>query len=150
MKLTNFARRTIETWRLGFVATVGPGSLPNLSPKGTFVVVDDASIAFAEMRSPVTVANIRINPEVEINFVDILIRRGIRIRGRAEIHEKDSESYTELEPLFMEHWPEFQALFNLAVRVPIREIRLLTSPIYEVGGVEAELRNHWKNRIAAL
>ena len=102
------------------------------------------------MRSPVTVANLRVNPEMEINFVDILSRRGIRIRGRAELHQRDSETYAELEPLFMEHWPELQVLFNLAVRVPIREIRPLTSPIYEIGGVEADLRKHWKNRIAAL
>ncbi len=148
--LTKLARQMIETWRLGFVATVGANGLPNLSPKGTFVIVDDASIAFAEMRSPVTVANILVNPEVEINFVDILSRRGIRIRACAEIHEKDSETYARLEPLFLEHWPALQELFNLAVLVPIGEIRPLTSPIYEVGGLEADLRKHWKDRIAAL
>jgi predicted pyridoxine 5'-phosphate oxidase superfamily flavin-nucleotide-binding protein len=48
-------KRIIEQQRLGFVATAAPDGTPNLSPKGTFVVLDDATIAFGEIRSPGTI-----------------------------------------------------------------------------------------------
>ena len=37
---------TVEKQRLGFVATVSATGEPNLSPKGTFVVLDDRTLAF--------------------------------------------------------------------------------------------------------
>ncbi|WP_422284084.1 pyridoxamine 5'-phosphate oxidase family protein [Bradyrhizobium sp.] len=48
-------KRIIEQQRLGFVATTAPDGTPNVSPKGTFVVVDEATIAFGEVRSPSTI-----------------------------------------------------------------------------------------------
>jgi hypothetical protein len=50
--LTPDMRRVIEEQRLGFVATAAPDGTPNVSPKGTFVVLDDRTIAFGEIRSP--------------------------------------------------------------------------------------------------
>ncbi len=150
MKLTEHARQVIETWRLGYVASVSPDGRPNLSPKGTFVIVDDDMIAFAEMRSPATIANVKVNPEVEINFVDILSRKGIRIRGQAQIHAKGSENYAGLEPLFVASWPELRDHFRHAVCIAIEDIRPLTSPIYDVGAEEADLRSLWKLKINAL
>jgi hypothetical protein len=44
--LTPDMKRIIEEQRLGFVATAAPDGTPNVSPKGTFVVVDDETIAF--------------------------------------------------------------------------------------------------------
>ena len=150
MQLTPAAVDVIETWRLGFVATVSGDGLPNLSPKGTFIVVDGETIAFAEMRSPATVANLGRNPELEVNFVDILSRRGIRIRGRAELLPRGQAPFGRLMPRFAEHWEDLSDMFNLFVRIPVREVRPLVSPIYEAGGEEAALRAYWKQRIAAL
>ena len=39
----------IEQVRLGFVASVTSGGRPSVSPKGTFVVLDERKIAFAEI-----------------------------------------------------------------------------------------------------
>jgi len=78
-------KRLIETWRLGFIATADADGTPNLSPKGTFAVLDEGRIGFAEMRSPRTAANIAVRPDVEVNFVDILTRKGARLRGKAKM-----------------------------------------------------------------
>ncbi len=51
-KLTEGMKRVVSEQKLGFVATVGEDGLPNLSPKGTFLVLDDEHIVFAEIRSP--------------------------------------------------------------------------------------------------
>ncbi len=71
----------IEQVRLGFVASVTSGGRPSVSPKGSFVVLDERTIAFAEIRSPGTISNIGHSPEVEVNFVDSFRRKGWRMRG---------------------------------------------------------------------
>jgi predicted pyridoxine 5'-phosphate oxidase superfamily flavin-nucleotide-binding protein len=60
--LTADMQRIIEEQRLGFVATAAPDGTPNVSPKGTFIVLDDETIAFGEIRSPGTLRNLRANP----------------------------------------------------------------------------------------
>ena len=69
--------RLIQEQRLGFVATVNGDGTPNLSPKGTFVVIDPSTVAFAEIRSPMTLENLATRPSVEINFVDCLHAPGL-------------------------------------------------------------------------
>ena len=81
--LTPDMKRVIEEQRLGFVATAAPDGTPNVSPKGTFVVLDDRTIAFGEIRSPGTIRNLRANPRIEVNFVDVFVRKGYRFAGTA-------------------------------------------------------------------
>ncbi len=88
--LTDDMKRVIEEQRLGFVATVCDDGTPNLSPKGTMVVLDDDNIMFGEIRSPITVHNIQANPAMEINVVDPIARTGYRFKGRASIIEGGS------------------------------------------------------------
>ncbi len=57
MELTEDMKRVVSEQRLGFCATVCPDGTPNLSPKGTTFVFDHGSVAFAEIRSPQTLAN---------------------------------------------------------------------------------------------
>ena len=49
--LTPDMKRIIGEQRLGFVATAALDGTPNVSPKGTFTVLDDRTIAFGEIRS---------------------------------------------------------------------------------------------------
>ncbi len=150
MKLSENAIATIETWRLGFVGTASLDNKPNVSPKGTFLVLDDETIAFGEMRSPNTIANLRSNPRAEVNFVDILSRKGVRIRGDAVLVEKNTEEFTALFPQFQKIWGDLCDAFNVIVKIPTTEIKPLQSPIYEFGGNEAELRTVWKGKIADM
>ena len=55
----------IARFPLGFVATVTSGGRPSVSPKGTFLVLDDNTIAFGEVRSPGTMANLAHRAEAE-------------------------------------------------------------------------------------
>jgi predicted pyridoxine 5'-phosphate oxidase superfamily flavin-nucleotide-binding protein len=91
--LTQEMKDTVETQRLGFVATVSDAGEPNVSPKGTFVVIDDQTLAFGDVRSPGTIANIHHHADVEVNFVDPLRRKGFRARGRATVHARGRDAY---------------------------------------------------------
>ncbi len=150
MKLPGKAIEMIETWRLGFVATVSAEGRPNVSPKGTFVVLDEETIAFGEMRSPNTVANLAHQAEVEVNFVDHLSRAGVRIRGAARIVGRGDE-FDAISPQFIANWgQEFLDMFNAIVVISCAEVKPLRSPLYETGCKESDVRAQWKTKIAGM
>ena len=88
LMLTPDMKRIIEEQRLGFVATASLDRMPNVSPKGTFAVLDDRTIAFGEIRSPGTIRNLKANPRIEVNFVDAFVRKGYRFSGMATVVER--------------------------------------------------------------
>ena len=79
--LTDDMKRVVRQQRFGFMATVCPDGSPNLSPKGTTAVWDDDHLVFADLASPTTMANLRHNPALELNVVDVYSRKGYRFKG---------------------------------------------------------------------
>lgn len=145
--LTPDMKRLIEEQRLGFVATVAPDGTPNVSPKGTFAVLDDRTIAFGEIRSPGTIRNLRANPRVEVNFVDVFVRKGYRFAGTATVVERGEASFDLLLPdLRSSLAPRIRAIVTIAVTRALP----LTSPAYDDGKTEPELRRAWTSRFRML
>ena len=146
--LNDDMKRVARQQRLGFVATVCPDGTPNLSPKGTVAVWDDDHLVFADLASPVTMANLRQNPALEINLVDAFSRKGYRFKGAGRIIEKDGEP-----ELFDEICQAFQhgGRGVHQVRLPARAYVLvkveralpLISPAYLPGKTERETRLEW-------
>src|SRR5690242_775362 len=87
MELSADMQRVVLEQSLGFVATVCSDGTPNLSPKGTTTVFDAQHLMFADVASPQTVANLASNPNVEVNVVDPIVRKGYRFKGTAAIYE---------------------------------------------------------------
>ncbi len=143
-------QRVITEQRLGFVASVGADGTPNLSPKGTFIVLDEQTIAFGEIRSPNTLRNIDHNPVVEVNFVDPFARKGVRIKGRAEVVDSESDGFAVLLPMFEEIWGPLADHINCIVQIHVERAQPLTSPAYDIGASEAELRALWAKNFMAL
>ena len=81
--LNDDMKRVVRQQRFGFIATVCPDGTPNLSPKGTTAVWDDEHLIFADLASPTTMANLRHNPALELNVVDVYSRKGYRFKGRS-------------------------------------------------------------------
>src|SRR5690349_1916518 len=79
-------QRVVLEQSLGFVATVTPDGRPNLSPKGTTTLWDDNHLMFADVASPATIANLESNPNVEVNVVDPIVRKGYRFKGVASVY----------------------------------------------------------------
>jgi len=145
--LTVDMRRVIEEQRLGFVATATPDGTPNVSPKGTFVVLDDQTIAFGEIRSPDTMRNLRANPRIEVNFVDVFARNGYRFAGLATVVERGDANFdTLLLKLRSALSPRIRAI----VMISVTRALPLTSPAYDDGKTEAELRRVWTARFRML
>jgi uncharacterized protein len=145
--LTPDMKRIIEEQRLGFVATADPDGTPNVSPKGTFVVLDDKTIAFGEIRSPGTIRNLRANPRIEVNFVDPFVRKGYRFAGTALVVERGDGTFDALFGHFRGALaPRMRAIVTIAVTKALP----LTSPAYDDGTTEPELRRAWTARFRKL
>ncbi len=140
----------ITRWRLGHIATVTPGGRPSVSPKGTFLVVDDSTIAFGEIRSPQTVTNLTHNPECEINFVDSFTRKGARLRGMAAMVRPDTAAFDALYPKFHDVWGDLCDRINLIVKITVSEVTPLTTPPYDTGATEEEMIALYKAKFSEM
>ncbi len=145
--LTEDMQRLVER-ELGFVATVSPDGTPNLSPKGTIHVWDADHLAFADIHSPGTIRNLRRNPAIEINVVDPFARKGFRIKGTATIHTPDDARFAELVAFFRERGTT--SPIRAIVLVRVTRALPVTSPAYDGGATEAELRDRWLAYYASL
>jgi general stress protein 26 len=133
----------IEHNTLGFVATVNSKGVPNLSPKGTFAVLDNKSIGFCEIRSPNTQKNIETNPIVAVNFFDLFERKALKISARAEFVEISVARENGLLDCFSA-WSELHHKTKGIFILHIQNAQLITSPVYDIGAVEHTLRDKWR------
>ena len=139
--ITEKIRKFVSQQKLGFVATVSPNGTPNLSPKGTISVLDENTLVFANIRSPQTIENLEKNPSIEINIVDPFSRRGYRFKGIAKIIS-DGEEYNKILLSYRQNG--IQTTIKSIVIVNVKQILEVTSPLYDVGYTEEELRIKWK------
>ena len=86
-KLSEEAKKIISEVQPALIATASKDGKPNVSPKGSFQVLDDEHVAFADIASPRTMANLRENPQVAVMIFDAATRKGCRIWGKADILE---------------------------------------------------------------
>ena len=84
-KLSDEAKQLIQVTHPGMVATADKSGMPNVSPKGSFQVLDDEHVAFANVHSPRSMANIAENPQVSAIVFDPATRHGCRVWGKAEV-----------------------------------------------------------------
>ena len=148
-KLTEDMKRVVSEQKLGFVATVSEDGTPNLSPKGTFIVLDDNHIMFGEIRSPNTVKNLVNRPTMEVNFVDPFARKGFRAKGRATFVPRGAREFDELLPRFAQ-WRELTDKFNGIVKLRVERAVPVISPAYDMGANETELREAWRAYYSGL
>ena len=145
--LTGDMKRVVREQRLAFVATVNPDNTPNLSPKGTIAVFDDDHLVFANVRSPRTISNLRYNPAIEINVVDPFVRKGYRFKGTAVVLDAGAE-FEAVTALFRARG--VSSPFSEVVLMTVERAVPVTSPAYDVGLSEAEIRNRWERHYEAL
>jgi predicted pyridoxine 5'-phosphate oxidase superfamily flavin-nucleotide-binding protein len=139
--ITADMKRLVAEQKLGFVATVNADGSPNVSPKGTMLVLDDDHLMFADIRSPGTMANLAERPAMEINFVDLFSRKGYRFKGTARAVKRGSAEFDAL----LARFPESRLMerYRAIVVLKIEKAAPLISPAYDVGSTEADLRKHY-------
>ncbi len=78
----------IETQRVCFVATADKNARTNVSPKGSIEVVDDETLASADLRSQKTRPNLMVNPDIALAIVTLKALKGTRFKGKAQLLKK--------------------------------------------------------------
>jgi predicted pyridoxine 5'-phosphate oxidase superfamily flavin-nucleotide-binding protein len=145
--ITQEIKDFLNLQKLGYVATVSSDGKPNISPKGTIIAWTSEVLAFADIRSPDTIKNLQNNPHVEINVIDPLLRKGYLFRGQARII-KDNSQYDEI----LNHYREkgIKSPINSIVLVDVSEVSEVTSPLYDMGISEQEIKSKWKKYFESL
>ncbi len=140
--LTNEIKNLIEQQKLGYVATVSPDNTPNLSPKGTISVWDEEHLVFADIKSPQTMANLEKNPSLEINVVDPISRKGYRFKGTGTILSSGQE-YDKIVSYYSNIG--IKSKIGRVVLIKVASVKDVTSPLYDLGYTEDEIKKRWKD-----
>jgi len=139
--ITSEIKNFLDIQKLGYVATVSPNGKPNISPKGTIIAWSSNLLAFADIRSPDTMTNLQNNPFVEINVIDPLSRKGYLFSGTARII-KNTSLYDEILTHYRNNG--IKSPINSIVLVTVLSIFKVTSPLYDLGKTEDEIKLKWK------
>ena len=131
----------LNSQKLGYVATVSPDGKPNISPKGTIISWNSDLLVFANIRSPDTMSNLKTNSSMEINVIDPLSRKGYLFIGTGKII-KDSPLFNEILTYYRNSG--IQSPINSVVLVTVSSVSEVTSPLYDLGKSESEIKLRWK------
>lgn len=139
--LTNEIKNLIDSQKLGYVATVSPDNTPNLSPKGTLYAWDDEHLVFADIKSPKTMSNLEKNPSVEINIVNPISRKGFRFKGEGKILSSGID-YDKI----ISHYNDIgiKSKIGRVVLIKVVTVTDVTSPLYDLGYTEDEIKKRWR------
>jgi len=144
------AKRLIGAFPLGFVATVTPEGRPAVSPKGTFLVLEDACVGFGNIRSPGTLRNLAVSPHAEVNFIDPFARKGLRLRGATRVLAKGSDAFGALIPQWERTWGDLAARVGDLVLIDIEAAGAVTTPPYDEGVTKQEMIAAYKAKYAEI
>jgi uncharacterized protein len=145
--ITSEIKNFLNTQKLGYVATVSSDGLPNISPKGTIIAWSSEILAFADIRSPDTVKNLQNNPNVEINVIDPLLRKGYLFKGVTRLINSGLQ-YDEILQYYRDNG--ITSPINAIILVDVSCISDVISPLYDMGISEDEIKTKWKNHFANL
>ncbi|MEM8803898.1 MAG: pyridoxamine 5'-phosphate oxidase family protein [Pseudomonadota bacterium] len=148
--ITEDAARIIRDFPLGIIASLTPDGRPAASPKGTFLVLDEMTLAYGDIRSPGTATNLRKTAMAEVVFVDVFRRKGVRIAGSTEIIETGSGRFMEYHPRWVDIWGDLAKRIKALVLIHVDRVRMLTTPPYDDGATEAEMIALYKSKYAEM
>jgi uncharacterized protein len=143
MELTADMQRVVLEQSLGFVATVTRDGRPNLSPKGTTTVWDEHHLMFADIASPGTVQNLASNPNVEVNVVDPIVRKGYRFKGTGIAYTSGAMFDRGLAVLRERGFTTAPERARSIVVIEITDAAPVISPAYDTGATEQSVIERW-------
>ncbi len=145
--ITQEIKDFLNLQKLGYVATVTSDGKPNISPKGTIIGWDSQTLAFADIRSPDTLKNLKDNPNIEIKVIDPLLRKGFLFEGQAQIIQEGTV-YDEILSYYRQNG--IRSPIASIVLVSVSTVSDVTSPLYDMGITEEEIKSKWQKHFANL
>lgn len=98
--LTVDVRAAAERSVLCWLATADESGQPNVSPKEIFAVADNDCIVVANIASPGSARNLRVNEKACLSFIDVFVQKGFKVIGIAtDVKSSEPEFSKWVEPL---------------------------------------------------
>jgi len=72
MKMSSEVEKAVASYTPALIANADKAGRPNVSAKGSLRVLDDEHLVFADIRSPRTVANLKVNHVIRITVEDAI------------------------------------------------------------------------------
>ena len=120
---------------LCWLATVDGNGQPNVSPKEIFAVFDTEHLVIANIASPTSARNIRVNPLVCVSFIDVFVQKGFKVAGTARnVRRQDPDFSLWAAPLKAKAGPRFPIHSVLVVRATA--IDAILAPSYRLYAAE--------------
>lgn len=131
--LTDEMEKNMQSCVLCWLATADASGVPNVSPKEMFFRHGDDRLLIAHIASPVTVKNIRQNPNVCISMVDVFVQKGYKFTGTARIVEQRDAEFVALHALFSERFgSRFSDLLRAVIAVTVTAAQPIIAPSYRI------------------
>ena len=124
-EIKDYIDRSVLCW----LATSSAENLPNVSPKEIFAFYGSGKIIIANIASPQSIRNIRENPQVCVSFIDILVQKGVQIKGRADIVKKTEAAFPEMEKVLLK-MTGGKFPFSSIISISIEKVKPILAPKY--------------------
>lgn len=129
MKVNDAFRADLNNSVLCWLATVDSQGVPNVSPKEIFALYDDETLVVADIMSPNTVRNIRVNPKVCLSFIDIFRQTGFKVHGEATVIAPEAAEFEEVGQELLRMAGSDFPIRNV-IRIRISRISRILDPSY--------------------
>lgn len=128
--ITEEVREYIDRSVLCWLATVGRGGDPNVSPKEVFAAYENDRFVIANIASSGSVRNVLSNDAVCVSFVDVFVQKGFKLRGRANCVARSDSRYAGLVgPLEIKVAGKFK--IHSLIEVRITAVEPILAPSYQ-------------------
>lgn len=129
MEITADIKKIINKSVLCWLATVSPENIPNVSPKEIFCLNDEHYLLIANIASPNSIKNIKSNPNICVSILDILVQKGYKLTGTAEIISHKDTSFEKLKkPLYDMAGDRFP--FKSIIKIKPNSAKEILAPSY--------------------
>jgi len=129
MDLTPEIKKYIDQSILCWLATVSKLGEPNVSPKEIFNYYGTNKIIIANIASPQTIKNIKANENACISFIDILVQKGFKINGTAEVIDQAHPDFSNMENVLLK-MTEGKFPFKTIIAITIKKAKPIIAPRY--------------------
>ena len=129
MELTEEIKEYIGKSVLCWLATASTDNIPNVSPKEIFSYYGAEKIIIANIASPQTVRNIKLNENVCVSFIDIFVQKGFQIKGKAKIIKKTDLEFSEMKKVLTK-MTDGNFPFATITEITVEQFKRIIAPKY--------------------
>ncbi len=129
MKINSKVKDYIDKSVLCWLATSNAENQPSVSPKEIFSAYLDNSLIIANIASPNSIKNIRVNNQVCVSFIDVLVQKGFKIYGKAEIINKNHIEFNQMKGILIE-MTQGKFPFSLIIKISAELVEEIIAPKY--------------------